>query len=291
MQRRSFLTTSMRAMASLAAIGPLALGCSRAATSAGTGERIVSLGGALTELVYALGSGERLVGVDSSSVWPEAALALPQVGYQRKISAEGVIALAPHLVLHSDAAGPASALARVREAGITLAEFTDPRDVACARARIEVLAARLDRVERGRELIAELDAELARLPAVSDEQRPRVMFLYARGADTLLVAGRSTAAATMIELAGGRNALELDDFRPLSTEAVLAAAPEFLLVTSRGLDSVGGRAGLLALPGIAQTPAGRNARILALDDLALLGFGPRTGATLHELAAALHPEV
>lgn len=287
MQRRSFLTASLHAMASLAA---MSLGCARAATSGGEGERIVSLGGALTELVYALGLGERLVGVDSSSVWPEPARALPQVGYQRKVSAEGVIALAPSLVLHSDAAGPASALARLREAGIPLAEFADPRDVAGARVRIEALAARLDRVERGREIIAALDAELTRLPAVADEQRPRVLFLYARGADTLLVAGRSTAAAAMIELAGGRNALELDDFRPLSAEAVLAAAPEVLLVTSRGLDSVGGSAGLLALPGIAETPAGRNARILALDDLALLGFGPRTGATLHELAAALHPD-
>ncbi len=286
MQRRSFLTT----LGSLASLAAMSLGCSRAATSSAAGERIVSLGGALTELVYALGLGERLVGVDSSSVWPESARALPQVGYQRKISAEGVIALAPSLVLHSDAAGPASALARLREAGIPLAEFADPRDVAGARARIEALAARLDRVERGRELIDSLDAELARLPEVADEQRPRVLFLYARGADTLLVAGRSTAAAAMIELAGGRNALELDDFRPLSAEAVLAAAPELLLVTSRGLDSVGGSAGLLALPGIAQTPAGRNARILALDDLALLGFGPRTGATLHELAAALHPD-
>lgn len=286
MQRRSFLTT----LGSLASLAAMSLGCTRAATSSAAGERIVSLGGALTELVYALGLGERLVGVDSSSVWPESARALPQVGYQRKISAEGVIALAPSLVLHSDAAGPASALARLREAGIPLAEFADPRDVAGARARIEALAARLDRVERGRELIDSLDAELARLPEVDDEQRPRVLFLYARGADTLLVAGRSTAAAAMIELAGGRNALELDDFRPLSAEAVLAAAPELLLVTSRGLDSVGGSAGLLALPGIAQTPAGRNARILALDDLALLGFGPRTGATLHELAAALHPD-
>lgn len=286
MQRRSFLTT----LGSLASLAAMSLGCTRAATSSAAGERIVSLGGALTELVYALGLGERLVGVDSSSVWPESARALPQVGYQRKISAEGVIALAPSLVLHSDAAGPASALARLREAGIPLAEFADPRDVAGARARIEALASRLDRVERGRELIDALDAELARLPEVADEQRPRVLFLYARGADTLLVAGRSTAAAAMIELAGGRNALELDDFRPLSAEAVLAAAPELLLVTSRGLDSVGGSAGLLALPGIAQTPAGRNARILALDDLALLGFGPRTGGTLHELAAALHPD-
>lgn len=280
MQRRTFMTT---------ALAGLVLACSRESTQAG-GVRIVSLGGALTELVYALESGDLLVGVDSSSVWPDAALALPQVGYQRKISAEGVIALAPSLVLHSDAAGPASALARVREAGIELAEFPDPRDLAGARARIEALAARLDRVAQGRRILAALDEEVARLPSVSDEQRPRVLFLYARGADTLLVAGRSTAAAAMIELAGGRNALELDDFRPLSAEALLAAEPEVLLVTARGLDSVGGTSGLLALPGIAQTPAARDARIVALDDLALLGFGPRTGATLHELAGVLHPD-
>lgn len=281
MDRRSFLIGS----------ACLALACRRA--ELGAGARVVSLGGALTEILFALGVESDIVGVDSSSYFPESALRLPRVGYQRKISAEGVIGLAPTLVIHSDAAGPPEALEQVRAAGIETARFDDPWDLDGARDRLRAIAAKLDRVAQGDALIEQLAMQLAELERVrtTTSTTPTVMFIYARGADTLMVAGRQTAAATMIELAGGRNAFEHDSFKPISAESAIVAAPEVLLVTERGLKSVGGEAGLLAQPGLAETPAGRSKRVIAVDDLALLGFGPRTGQTLLDMTRALHPEL
>lgn len=268
-------------------------GCTREQSALGEGPRLVSLGGALTELVYALGIGDQLVGVDRSSYYPAAALALANVGYHRRVSPEGVIGLAPTLVVHSDAAGPTEALEQIRAAGIAMVEFADPWDLDQARTRIRALASTLGREAVGDELIATLDRELGDLDrlraAVTHE--PKVMFVYARGADMMMVAGRKTAPSTMIELAGASNVFDHDDFLPISAESVIVAAPEIVLLTSRGLTSVGGETGLLGQPGIAETPAGRAKRVVAIDDLALLGFGPRLGATLLELTRALHPEL
>jgi iron complex transport system substrate-binding protein len=260
------------------------------------GERLVGIGGAVTEILFALGVGERLVGSDTSSYYPAAAAALPKVGYQRQIAAEGVISLAPSLVIHTDAAGPPHALAQIASAGIELAEFPEVWTIEAAKDRIRALATRVDRVASGDELIAKLDAELAELATLRAKLAgaplgPSVVFVYARGADVLMVGGRKTAAASMIELAGGRLAFEHEEFLPLSAEAVIQAAPELLLVTERGLGSVGGEDGMLSQPGLAETPAGRAKRIVAVDDLALLGFGPRTGETLLALARAFHPEL
>jgi iron complex transport system substrate-binding protein len=267
---------------------------------ASDGERIVGIGGVLTEMLFALGVGGRLVGSDTSSYYPDAAAALPKVGYQRQIAVEGVIGLAPTLVVHTDAAGPPGALAQLASAGIELAEFPEVWTIEAAKDRIRALAARVDRAARGDELIAKLDADLAELAALkaklpagpsAGQAGPSVVFVYARGADVLMVGGRKTAAASMIELAGGRLAFAHDEFMPLSAEAVIQAAPELLLVTERGLGSVGGEDGLLSQPGLAETPAGRAGRVVAIDDLALLGFGPRTGETLLALARAFHPEL
>jgi iron complex transport system substrate-binding protein len=274
-------------------LGATLLACSGDRGPIGEGPRLVSLGGPLTELLFALGVGDQIIGVDRSSYYPDAAGELPQVGYHRRVAAEGVIALAPTLVVHSDAAGPAGALDQIRAAGITMAEFADPSNLDQARDRIRDLAWLVGRESTGDELIAALDREIATLARLQAAivRKPKVMFIYARGADTIMVAGQGTAPATMIELAGATHAFDHPDFRPISAESVILAAPEVVLVTARGLASVGGEIGLLAQPGIAQTPAGRAERIVALDDLALLGFGPRTGATLLELTRALHPEL
>jgi iron complex transport system substrate-binding protein len=281
MDRRSFLFGS----------ACVVLACRQTEPTGGT--RVVSLGGGLTEILFALGIEADIVGVDSSSYFPEAAQRLPQVGYQRRISAEGVIGLAPTLVVHSDAAGPSEALDQIRAAGIETAQFEDPWDLDGARARLRAIAAKLERVAQGDQLIAQLDTEIGTLERLraAASTTPKVMFIYARGADTLMVAGRRTAATTMIELSGARNAFEHDDFKPISAESAIVAAPEILLVTERGLASVGGQTGLLAQPGLAETPAGRSKRVIAVDDLALLGFGPRTGQTLLDMTRSLHPEL
>ncbi len=252
----------------------------------------MTVGGPVTEVVFALGAGERVVGVDTSSVWPEAATALPQVGYQRKLSPESILALRPTRVLAVDAAGPPGALEQLRGAGVTVEVLPEGGDVAGARARIERLGEALERREEAKALLRRLDEELA---AASERYgsraaKPRVLFLYARGAKHLMVAGAGTPAEAMIRLGGGVNAVEgAEGFKPLTPEAVLAARPDVILVPKLGLESLGGVDGVLGLPGIAQTPAGKGRVVLAMDDLKLLGFGPRTGEAALELGALLAP--
>lgn len=250
--------------------------------------RIVSLGGGVTETVYALGLGGQVVGVDSSSSYPAPATSLPQVGYHRRLNAEGVASLRPTLVLASPGSGPPSALNQLRQMGIAILEVPEAISADGARERIQFLARVLDVPERGSQLVAVLDRQLS--SADRPAKAPRVLFVYARGGGALHVAGTETSAGSAIELAGGRLAVaDFTGYRPLTAEAVVAAQPDVLLLTTGGLETLGGVTGALQLPGIAATPAGRNQRVVALDDLALLGFGPRLGATIRELSEALKP--
>lgn len=254
--------------------------------------RVLPLGGPVTETVYALGAGDLVVGTDTSSVYPEAATKLPQVGYQRTLAAEGILSLKPDLVLATDEAGPANVLEQLRTAGVKVVLVPSEHSVAGAQAKVRAVAAALDRAPEGDRLAATVAAQAdeARKFLAGSPARPSVLFLYARGAGTLNVAGRNTAADAMIALAGAQNAVTgYEGYKPLTAEAAVAAAPEYLLMMDRGLSSVGGRDAVLAQPGLALTPAGQNKRVVAMDDLLLLGFGPRTGQAIAELARALHP--
>ena len=255
--------------------------------------RIVSVGGSVTEIVYALGAGAEVVGVDTSSTYPEAATQLPQVGYQRRLSAEGVLSLQPDVVLVSSDAGPLVALEHLK-AAVKVVEIPSVYTIAGAEAKIRTIARILGREEQGEQLVDTLRRDLAAAQAALNQVRsqPRVLFLYARGLGTLYVSGTDTAADAMIRLAGGVNAVsEYEDFKPFTPEAVVTAAPDVLLMLSRGLESLGGVEGLLQLPGIALTEAAKRRRIVAMDDLHLSSFGPRLGAALKELIFHLHPEL
>ena len=256
--------------------------------------RIVTLGSSVTEAVFALGAGDRVVGVDLSSLYPESAAALPRVGYYRQFSAEGVLGLRPDLVLASSEAGPATALAQVRDAGVRLELLPAGEDLDAARGNITAAAAAIGRPEAAAGVLAALAADLAEADRLRARvtSRPRVLFIYARGPGRLLVAGRETTGAELVRLAAADNAGDaLTGMRPWSAEAVVAAAPDFVVLPSRGLESLGGVPGLLALPGLAETPAGRAERVVTVDDLKLLGFGPRIGQGVRELLVALHPEL
>jgi len=257
---------------------------------AGQAKRLVVVGGALTEIVYALGEGDQVVGVDTSSVWPRAATQLPQVGYQRTLAAEGVLSLHPDLVLLSDDAGPPAVLQQLRQAGVPM-ELIEVEDSAEGLLRkVERVAEVVGRPSAGARLTARLRAELDALAqqVAQVTDRPRVAFLLSAGRGVNLAAGRDTAAHAAIELAGGRNALAgYSGYKPVNPEAMVAAAPEVLMTTQRTMNELGGIDGLLALPGAALTPAADTRRIEAMDALFLLGFGPRTPAALRELAARL----
>jgi iron complex transport system substrate-binding protein len=259
--------------------------------------RVISLGGDLTEAVFALGQGERLVAVDTSSLYPpEGVAALPRVGYVRQLSAEGVLSLNPSLVIASEDAGPPEVLAQLSEAGVTLVTVPQEDSVAGAKAKLDFLAALFGVPERAETLKRQIDLDVLEAQLVIDaaraETKPKVMFIYARGAGALSVSGTGTSAHAMIELSGGENAVtEYEGYKPLTAEAAVAAAPDVLLFLSRGLESVGGVDGVGELPGLAQTPAWAARRVVALDDLYLLGFTPRVGQAVRDLTRALYPEV
>lgn len=284
-----------------AAVAWLVLGVALATTGATAEDgraspgRVVSIGGAVTEIVFALGAQDRLVAVDSTSRHPPEAAALPDLGYMRQLSAEPILALEPGLILAVEDAGPPAALDQLRATGVPIVTVPDEPTPDGVLRKVEVVADALGLADRGKALNARLEARLAALSAALDEvrTRPRVLFLLSVGnGGAPLAAGRGTAAAGIIALAGGRNAIEgFEGFKPLSPEAAVTAAPDVVLVSDRTLALLGGEDNLLARPDLAATPAGRNGRVVAMDGLLLLGFGPRTPEAIHELASALHPEL
>ena len=254
----------------------------------GRGVRIVCVGGAVCETVFALGAGDQVVAVDTSTGYWAGAAGLPRVGYQRALSAEPILALGPDLVIAAAEAGPAVALEQLRAAGVRVAVMPEARSPESAAERIRQVAAALGKDAEGRALAGGVVETSRAAAARRAGRRVRVAFVYARGSGTVMVAGRDTPAGAMLALAGADNAVDgYQGYKPLSAEALVAAAPDAILVPARGLASLGGAAGLLAQPGVADTPAGRTGRIVAMDDLLLLGFGPRLGEAIDELAGRL----
>ena len=256
-----------------------------AAKSGAATERIVTLGGTVTEIVYALGGGAGIVGTDISSTYPEQARKLPQVGYQRTIAAEQVLSLSPTLIIASEDAGPPAAMEQLRNAGVRIEVIHGGHSVEGARERIAQIAKVLGEEQRGSALRDSLDADLAAASTVDTSHRARVVYVNARGGGSLQVAGTGTAADAIITIAGGSNAVDaFSGYKPLTPEAAIGAAPEVILVSREGFEQLGGADAIAAMPGIAETPAGRTRRIVPVDDLYMLGFGPRMGKACADLA-------
>lgn len=256
--------------------------------------RIITVGGSVTEIVFALGAGEQVIARDSSSLYPPEVDELDEIGYIRQLSAEPIVALDPTLIITTPDAGPEEAVEQLQAVGVTFLVVPNEDSIAGVIEKTQTIAQALGREEAGEVIITQLEADYAQAQALLEtvESRPRVMFIYARGAGAVSVAGTNTSAETMIALAGGENAVsEYEGYRPITAEAVVASAPDVILLMTRGLDSLDGVAGLLEQPGIAQTPAGENERVIAMDDLYLLGFSTRTGTAVLDLAYLLHEEL
>lgn len=253
-------------------------------------DRIVTVGGSVTETAFALGAGDLVVATDTSSIYPEQATKLPQIGYQTSMSAEGVISRDPtHLIVSSEA-GPPPALRQIESSGVKVVIIENENTIDGARAQIRKIADALDRKPKGEELIRELDRRLkeAQKCVESIEKKPRVLFIYARGSGAVNVSGSGTAADSMIRLSGGENAVSgFEGFKPLTPEALVAAAPDVILIPERAMGSLGGLEGVKKLPGITETPAFRTGRYVVVDDLLLLGFSPRLGEAVNELCTKL----
>ncbi|CAN5450686.1 hemin ABC transporter substrate-binding protein [soil metagenome] len=254
--------------------------------------RIVTAGGGVTETVFALGAGDRVVGVDTSSLFPDEAAARPKVGYQRALAAEGILSLHPTLFLGSAEAGPAAVLDQLRAAGVTVTILPEEPSIAGLKTRIDAIAAAVG--ADAKPLQKKLDGDLADAAALVAKAttHPKVVVVYARGPSMMQVFGAKTTTALMLTLAGAESAVtEFEASRPLTSEALAKAAPDYIVLPSRGLESLGGVDGFLAVPGVAQTPAGKAKHVVTIDDLMLLGLGPRTGLAIQELAKKLHPEL
>lgn len=258
-------------------------------------DRIVPLSGSISEVVFGLGLGDRVVARDITATF-EQARRLPVVTRGHDVSTESVLSLKPTLVLAEATTGPAEAIGQIRAAGVPLVVLDPAKKLDDVAARIDKVAAALGVRDAGDQLRKRteqrLDAAKKGIPG-GGAKKPRVAFLYLRGsASVYLLGGAGSGADSLIEAAGGVDAGKESglkkDFTPITSEALAKAAPDVILVMSKGLESVGGVDGLLKIPGVGQTPAGLDRRVASVDDGVLLNFGPRTDAVLTSLVEQIH---
>jgi iron complex transport system substrate-binding protein len=300
-RRNALKKLSLPALAGWAALGagassPLsALAQSASGASAGrASERLISLGGGITEVVYALGAQDMLVGTDTTSLYPLAAQTTAKVGYLRSLSAEGLLALRPTALVASSEAGPPVVVDQLRSAGVRLALVQADHTWAEVRRKVSAVAEATRRQEAAARLWRQLDTEWHAVQArvqASAGTRPKVLFILSHSGSPM-VSGEGTAADAMIRLIGARNALGgFKGYRPMTAEAMAAAAPDTVLMTTQGLEALGGADKFWSRPELALTPAWRQRQqphaLVHRDALELLGFTPRMPA----LVAALHHQV
>ncbi|MFJ6723631.1 MULTISPECIES: hemin ABC transporter substrate-binding protein [unclassified Streptomyces] len=255
--------------------------------------RILPLNGGVSEIVFTLGLGDRVVGRDVTATFDEAKK-LPLVTKAHDVSAEGVLSLRPSVVLADTDTGPKEAVQQIRDAGIPVVVLDTATELADVTTRTTRIAQALGVPGAGEALNRRMNGELAAArAAVPKGSRPKVAFLYMRGsAAVYLIGGKGSGADSLLAAAGAEDAgvaAGLDKpFTPITTEALAAARPDVILMMTKGLESVGGLDGLLKIPGIAQTPAGMNRRVVDMEDGVLLGFGPRTPLVIDILVDRVH---
>lgn len=258
--------------------------------------RIIPLNGNVAETLFALGLGPNVVAVDISATYPAEAAALPKIGYQRELSAEGILSFEPTLVIGTQNAGPEDVIQQVRDAGVPVIILPVQMTAAGAAEEVRAIGAAVGLAEEAEALAAMIDARVAETAALVEgvETKPRVAFLYIRGEGTQMIAGAGNQADAIITAAGGINVgteIGIEGYQPITPEALVEAQPDYILVMQAGLASVGGVEGLLSIPGVKETPAGENGAIIAFDDQYLLGFGPRIGDAVYDLTLALYPDI
>ncbi|MBB5933285.1 heme/hemin ABC transporter substrate-binding protein [Streptomyces zagrosensis] len=261
-------------------------------------ERIVPLTGSLAEIVFTIGLGDKVVGRDITADFTQAK-DLPVVTRAHDVSAENVLSLKPTLVLADTSTGPSEAIDQIRDAGVPLVILEPAKKLGDVGTRIDAVAAALGVPAAGDTLRQRterrIDAVRTKIKRPADGKRPRVAFLYVRGsAAVYLLGGRDSGASSLLEAAGaldaGKESGLKKDFTPITSEALAKAAPDAILVMTKGLDSVDGVDGLLKLPGVAETPAGLDRRVVSIEDGTLLNYGPRTDQVLRSLVDQLYED-
>lgn len=258
--------------------------------------RIVTLSGDLTEAAYALGFGDSVVATDVTTIYPPEAVALPVVGVGRFLTAEGVLAENPTLVLGDTQTSPLGAIEQIRSAGVPVVIFDVPTSFDGLYQKAVDVGAVLGVPDAGVALADELrnaiDGAIGSAPPL--DPAPGVAFVYSRGPDVMLLFGEGMTSQPIIEAAGGRDVgadSGIVGNVAVTPEAIVTAAPDVIVITQEGLDALGGIDGLLEVPGFAETPAGMNRRVLAYPEGDFLTFGPRIADSLAQFIADLRSEI
>ena len=241
-------------------------------------KRIITLSAALTETADALGFGKSIVAVDVTSMYPAFVNKLPKVSNNRSVSAEGLIAFAPDLVLAPEGSVSKEIQYQLKSAGIRFVGIKQEYSVAGALMFIRTVAAALQSAPKGEILAKQTEIKIKQSLATikTAGKIPKVLFIYARGTGTMLVAGKKTSMDAIITLSGGKNAVqEFNEFKPYTTEALIKANPDVILMFEFGYNSLGGINSILKMPGVGQTTAGKNKKIVQMDADLLVNFSVR----------------
>ncbi|MBC8718227.1 ABC transporter substrate-binding protein [Ochrobactrum sp. Marseille-Q0166] len=252
--------------------------------------RLVSVGGAITEIIFALGAGDKLVARDQTSTYPEQVQELVDIGYMRRLSPEGVLSVNPTGILMSEGSGPPEALDVLKKASVPIVMISEEFTGEGVIAKIEAVGKALGLEDKSKALTADVSRDLEAAQKISANQNPRkrVLFIMSARDGRIMASGTGTGANGIITLAGGVNAIDaFEGYKQLTDEAVEKAAPDLILTMDIGKDSVQ-KEDLLKNRALANSPAGRSGNIVQMDSLYLLGFGPRTGAASRELSEKLY---
>ncbi len=251
-------------------------------------QRLISIGSSLTEIVYALNAQDRLVAVDTTSLYPPEAQKLPDVGYMRALSAEGVLASDPTHILMMEGSGPPATIDVLKAAALPLTEVKEKYTPEGILEKIELIGNALGLQDEAKALKNKVQTDMdAALAYAQKQAKPlKVVFVISQGGDKPLIAGRETGAHAVIGLAGATNVFaNLRGYKPVSKEALIAAAPDVIMMMSR--PGLSGQSKILKAPGFNLTPAGLNGNLITMDGVYLLGFGPRTAQAIRDLSDRL----
>ena len=264
------------------------------ATEAAISERIITIGGTITEIVCAMDACDFIVATDLTSTYPLEMQSLPSIGYRSNIKAEGIIAQNPTLILAEEGYMSPDIYTQLESAGIPFHTFENKTTIASTKKMIQEIGKVLGKEEQAKQIEAQLKEDLQKADSLLTKasSTPKVLFVYARGHGTLSICGTESFAGNIIPLAGGTLAVpEIIGYKPLTTEALIKANPDYILFFDTGLESLGGIEGALDLPGVMQTNAGKNRNIITMDGLYISGFDSRVGEAVYDLAVMIHPEL
>ncbi len=258
--------------------------------------RVVAIDGSISEIVYALGKGDLMVGRDITTTYPEEAAKLPSVGYMRQLSAEGILSLKPTLVLATKDAKPQNVLTRLQDAGVHVEIVDNVYTPEGVEAKIKQIAEVLDAQTAGEQLAAKVrksveDARVYVEKTVKQQGKPaKALFVLNMRGGNMMVAGKHSRADNMMQLAGIVNpaAEQFNGYKPLTAEAAVQYNPDYLLTMKHGVSSAGGKDEMLNAPAIQMTEAGKHKRLVVMDD-GFLTFGPRLGEAIESLVQQVYP--